>query len=230
MVSSATETADPQLIKQGWPHPQTRTIVSLLLFFHLFLALSALFASQAPPGIDMATLKDRLVRRMRFYTQLFNFESFAPLYLTHGTADDVDFRIESRNTDKPADEPRSWQLFQEGWRGTERYARYQRLAALLAYFAAREDEQRTAEIESAVARRLLIAEGQQVANVRSRRHLLQTPNDLRDNTPIALKADDQSFFRELHRAQVLNFGNGDIRVQKVEAKGHVAPPTKGPGR
>ena len=127
-----------------------RSIASLVLFIHLFCLAVALTANQAP-----SPLQERLLFVFRPYTQLLNFDvSFVRFDLTQETADDADQRIEYLPEGRAVTDADAWVLLSGGIRGSDRQHRYQRLATLMSFFRAREDDSTTAVLASAVATHL----------------------------------------------------------------------------
>ena len=200
-----------------------RSVASLVLFIHLFCLAVALTANQAP-----SPLQERLLFVFRPYTQLLNFDvSFIRFDLTQETADDADQRIEYLPEGKAATDTNAWMLLSDGIRGGDRQHRYQRLATLMSFFGAREDDSTTAVLASAVSTHLYQQRGAPIDQIRVRRHLLQTPEQAGGVDASQRNPSSPAFFQEVYRAQVIE---GGAAVQKVEERGQVAPPTRASGR
>jgi hypothetical protein len=205
-----------------WNQTQ-RSIASLVLFIHLFCLGVALTANQAP-----SPLQERLLYVFRPYTQLLNFDvSFIRFDLTQETGDDADQRIEYLPENKDPANPADWVLLGSGARGTDRWQRYQRLAGVMSFFAAREDDATAAVFASAIATHLHQQQGVAIDQIRVRRHLLQSPDQVRGADVAQRDPSSPNFFQEVYRAQVID---GGAAVQKVEERGQVAPPTRASGQ
>jgi len=200
-----------------------RSIASLALFIHLFCLAVALTANQAP-----SPLQERLLFVFRPYTQLLNFDvSFVRFDLTQETADDADQRIEYLPEGQAVTDADAWVLLSGGIRGGDRQHRYQRLAMLMSFFGAREDDSTTAVLASAVATHLYQQRTEPIDQIRVRRHLLQSPDQVRGIDASQRNPSSPAFFQDVYRAQVIE---GGVAVQKVEERGQVAPPTRASGQ
>ena len=154
------------------PSEPFRTVASLLLCIHLFCISLAVWANFSPSPLLYDVLD-----RLRAYTTLLNFNlNYTPYHLTHGTVEDVDDRIEVLPQGKDAAQAEQWIALPDvGWRGSDRYKRYQRLAEVMSYYA--QDEERSARLASSVAEHFLSVANIQPAQIRSRKHLLLTMQD-----------------------------------------------------
>jgi hypothetical protein len=189
-------------------------VISIFLFIHLFVLLVCFSANLTP-----SLLQQRLLRILGPYAELLNFDLDGTRYfLTHATIRDVDHRIEVL----PEGVEKSWQNISLGWRGTERYHRYQRLADTLSFF--QEDEGTTAVLAESIARSYLAQEGTTITQLRCRRHTLQsweTPDGVA--TPPS-DPDSPGYFSVVYQANVLTTPSGAIRILKrAEASLEAAP-------
>lgn len=213
---------------QQTPSETVRSTVSLLIAIHLLCLLIILVAAQSPRGsADSNSLLQRLGRTLGVYGQNFHFETHARLHLTHGTYDDVDHRIEYLAVGAKPTPDAEWLLLSAGIKGTDRYQRFQRLADLLAYSVDREDDDTAAIIAASVGKHLHSQLGIKTSHLRVRKHILQSRTDLAETNEARRNPNDLSYFRETYRAQILDLGKGDFRVQKIEERGQVAPATRG---
>lgn len=200
-----------------------QSIGSVLLFAHLFFVGTALAANQAP-----SALQERLLSVFRPYVRLFNFDvTYIPYHLTHASVADAEHRIEYLPAGGDPGSADDWVRLQEGPRGSERRARYQRLASLLAMVGGSEDGAVAAEISAAIGTGVSRQQGSTIAQLRSRRQLLQSPDDVAGANLDRRNPDDPSYFQEVYRVQVLDLGGQMLGVQKVESLGQVAPSVSG---
>lgn len=209
------------------PNQTARTVVSLVVFMHLFCVWAALYGGQSNSAPQDDTLKDRLRTKLAFYAQTLGFETTARFDLTQGTILDVDHRVEFLLEGKDAAVDANWELLRSGVRGGDRFTRYLRFADTTAMLGAIENDDRMAILAADIGKQLLNQEGTRISFVRIRRHLVQRPADL-VGTPAQQNPNDPSRFEEVYRAQLIDFGDGQLRPQKVEERGQVAPPTRGP--
>lgn len=195
---------------------------SVLLFGHLFFLVVAMSANQAP-----SALQERLLSVFRPYVRLLNFDvSYTRFHLTHAAVVDAEHRVEYLPAGASPQDNDAWVLMTAGARGSDRLARYQRLGDLLAMLGSGDDGTASALIASAVGTNLT-REGNPVEQIRSRRHLLQDPEDLSGVDTSRRDPNDASFFMEVYRAQVLDLGGARLGVQKVEQRSQVAPSVSG---
>jgi len=95
------------------PGDNTRALVSLLLFMHLFIVFVCFAANLIPSELEM-----RLLRLFQPYAQLLNFDlDGTRYYLTHATARDVDHRWEVLPAGAPGGTENGWQVMRQGVRG-----------------------------------------------------------------------------------------------------------------
>src|SRR4051812_23018931 len=119
----------------GQPSQGIRSVVTLVLFFHLFCAFALLVAGQIPTNRDDgALLAQKLARRMSAYGQLLNFDTSARFYLTQHTPDDENLRLESLPAGASPTDSAAWISLTTGTKGTLPYLRNQNLADTIAYF------------------------------------------------------------------------------------------------
>lgn len=200
-----------------------QSVGSVLLFAHLFFVAVALAANQAP-----SNLQRRLLSVFRPYVRLLNFDvTFHRFFLTHATALDAEHRIEYLPQGADPSDAAAWVPVEAGVRGSDRLARYQRLADMFALLGAEDDGTIAAEIASSISTSIQRVDEQPVEQIRSRRHLLQSPDEVAGINTTRRDPFDPSYFQEVYRAQVLDLGGERLGVQKVEARGQVAPSVSG---
>lgn len=203
--------------------PVGRPILSLLLFFHLFFIMVALGGNHFP-----SALQGRLVGLASPYLRVLNFDvSFTPFYLTLGTVDDQDHRIEVLAADAYDSGEDGWiEVTAPGWRGGERTRRYQRLAGTMAFFGERRQDQLSALFARSIAEHFLNQRHIEPAQIRCRRILPQDRSAVSGGTPEQRNPLSEVYFAEVYRANTIPDGSR-VGVIKVEAAGHVARPDAG---
>jgi hypothetical protein len=219
MASAKNPPADESL-----PAPTVRTIVSLLLFIHLFCVVLSLTSN-----LVRSTLQSRVLRVLAPYTDLLNINlDFTPYYLTHGPQITVDDRIELLPEGKDPQNPEDWLVLPDvGSKAGERYKRYQRLATLMAM---RSQDDVVSTIASDVAQNTIVQSKVPLSKVRIRRHMLMYP---RAYPPRDRRQPDNAFhpdlFQTSYTANVVfdeDLGKASV-VKQTEAKGHSAPSADG---
>ena len=199
-----------------------RSVASLALFIHLFCLALVLTSNQAA-----SPLQQRLLFVFRPYTQLLNFDvSYTRFDYTQETIDDADQRIEYLPAGKSNSEASDWVHLTAGVPGSDRLQRFQRLAGVMSYFASREDDGTTAVIAAALGAHLY-RNGEPIDEIRIRRHVLQTPDQVQGTSVAERDPNSSMYFQDVYRAQVIDGGDA---VQKVEERGQVAPPTRASGQ
>jgi hypothetical protein len=203
--------------------PVGRPLLSLLLFFHLFFIAVAFGGNHFP-----SALQGRLVGLASPYLRVLNFDiSFTPYYLTLGTVDDQDHRIDVFAADSYDAGDDGWiGVSASGWRGGERIRRYQRLAGTMAFFGERRQDQLSALFARSVGEHFLNQRHIEPAQVRCRRILPQDRSAVAGGTPEQRNPLSDLYFAEVYRANTIVDGSR-VGVIKVEAAGHVARPDAG---
>jgi len=202
--------------------PAGRPFLSLLLFFHLFLIFVALCGNHFP-----SALQSRLVGLFSPYLRVMNFDlNFTPYYLTLGSADDQDHRIEVLAASS-SDGSGEWlSLPDVGWRAGERYKRYQRLADSMAFFGERQQDNLSALFARSVAESFLNQRQIVPEQVRCRRILPQDRSAVEGGTPEQRDPLSDQYFTEVYRANTIVDG-ANVSVIKAEEAGQVARPDSG---
>lgn len=196
----------------------TQSLLSLLIFCHLFCVLVALSGNLLP-----SALQSRLLRFFSPYTQLLNFDlNYTPMHLTHGSLDDVDHRLEVLRVGEDENDASAWIALPEaGPRRGERYQRYQRLAAAMAFSA---DRDTAGLLARSVAGNVWHQDGVKPKQIRCRKHLLQGMDVVSGGTPEQRDPASALYFREAYRANVIVTSDGQVEVIRAEETGQVKRP------
>ncbi len=207
-------------------NPTVRTVVSLAVLIHFFAVFAALYGSLAPGRDGDRNLKERLRGVVTPYSQLLNYDSTARFFLTHATADDVDCRLEYLPKSIAATDNAPWVPVAQGVRGSDRFQRFQRLAEILAGLADRQNDEEAAIVATAIGEHLAQRLGEDVGQIRCRRHLLQEANEVEGTNLNRRDPDDPSYFVEVYRAQLIRIGSGRLQMRRLGSAGQEAPVIK----
>lgn len=210
------------------PSNNVRQFISLALFIHLFCVLVVMSAN-----MQRSPLQSRVVRVLRPYTQVFNFElDYVPYYLTHATEFDVDHRIEVLPQGADPEDRDQWTSISEGrTRGGQPYRRFQRFARVLDFFSAQQgaDETLPGIVAEDVAEHYVHQHEIVPARVRCRRHVLQNREVIAAGTPEQRDPwDEETYFRTPYQANVLVDEKRDVDVVKIDPESQVAQPDASP--
>lgn len=207
----------------GFPDSTTRSVVSVILFAHLFVVLAALCGGLSPGRDGDQNLKERLREVVAPYSQSLNFDTTARYYLTHATADDVDCRIEYLPKAGDPNTATDWVILESGIPGSEQRQRYQRLAEILAGLGDRQSDDAAAVVVAAIGEHLKSVRGDDIKQVRCFRHMLQERDDVDGTNEARRNPDDTSYFVEVYRAQLVRIGGGRIQARRVGTAGQESP-------
>jgi hypothetical protein len=214
----------PAVPEEVWEYSSLkRTAISLLLIIHFFLAFVAMSGNLAPA---YSQLESRILARFAFYTQLLNIDlNFTPFYWTHATVEDVDHRIEVLAQGQRAEVDGDWLVLPDvGWRGTDRYQRYQRLGRVWALISPQDEL--TASLAQAVGTSFRAQRNVIPARVRCRRHMLQSWEVIRGGTPGERNPNDSSYYQVAYDANLVVSRNGTVSVVKLAAASEIAQPAR----
>lgn len=220
----------------------TRTLVTLLLLVHLFFVAVATWSRFAPSPVQA-----RLLDRFAFYTRSlqldpdFTAESLRPepyrfaaepLFLTHATEDDVDYRIELLPAGQDLADDAAWVVLgADSWRGGESWRRHQRLGKFMA--AVSPDDASVARIAQSVAGHAQQQRELAASQIRCRRHMLQGMTEVTQGTLEEQDPNSAVYFRTPYAANVLLLESG-VQVVKIDEASQVAQPGRAedaqPGR
>ncbi len=195
----------------------TRTIVSLLLFVHLFCVFVVLSAN-----LVSSPLQRQLVAAVAIYAQLLNFDpNFTRYHLTHGAEDDDDHFVEVSLAESP-DAPLV-RLPAVGLRSGLRCRRYQTLAAALAFYANREVDAVSAEFAKAIGAYVVQQHNVSRVVVRCRRHQSLPLAPEQQGARGSSDPFDPSLYETVYEADVWLAPDGSVQVLKKSSPREVAP-------
>jgi len=204
-----------------------QAIVSILLIVHLFFLFTALSSTWT-----RSPLQSRILSKFAFYTRTFNLDAdFAPDAtaipslgtLTRADLLDVDHRIEVLPQGGDPESPADWIVLPDvGRAGGERYQRYQRLARVLDHVAERDED--AARIVRAVADHFLQQRGIAPAQIRCRRHLLQSWEQVASSRQDERDPNHEMYFNTPYAADILILRDDVAGVMRNLDASQVAPP------
>jgi hypothetical protein len=195
----------------------TRTIVSLLLFVHLFCLFVVLSANLVP-----SPLQRQLVSAVATYARLLNFDpNFTRYHLTHGVEDDDDHFVEVSLAESP-DAPLA-RLPAVGLRSGLRSRRYQTLAAALAFYASREVDSVSAEFAKAIGAYVIRQHNASRVVVRCRWHRSLPLAPEQQGASGSSDPFDASLYETVYEADVWLEPDGSVQVLKKSSPREVAP-------
>lgn len=211
-VIPETETTESAAIGET-----ARTVISFLLFVHCFCVVVVLSSNYV-----QSPLQQRLVTLVAPYTQSLNFDpDFTRFHLTHAAEEHDDHVIEVTLPDAP-DQP-LMRLPDVGWRGGDRYKRYQRLASAMAFAANREFDSVSGQYARAIGDRVMAEREATRVVVRCYRlpaRALQEDGLGLEDPP---GPRDRSQYQSIYEADVWIADDSTIQVLKKSSRREVAP-------
>lgn len=212
-TAASSSGGDSPPVTPGGPSSTVAGFASLFVLVHFFCVFVVMSANYSP-----SPLQARLVRVLAPYTQSLNFDlNYTPYHLTHASDQDVDHVIEFAARRDATDE--QFQPLLAGWRGGERYKRYQRIATVLSYF--RQDAATSSRIGQAVARGVVSHQNEEARVIRCRKHFLMPW----DRYSIEANPHADEYQQTVYSANIVRSERGTVDVVKVEAAAEVARPT-----
>lgn len=211
------------------PADTVRSLVSLFLVLHLLCLVIAFASSVAPSPLQL-----RLLGVLRPYVRVLNFElPYSQYNLTQASELDVDHRLEILPQGRDENDPDSWiRLPDRGFRGGERYKRYQRLAQQMGRFnqlsmMMPDMGAVVGKLAQAVAAHFLYQRETKPQQVRCRRHFLQSIDAITRGSKEERDPYSRTFFRVAYAANVVVDEAGNVSVVKIEMASEVARPDTG---
>jgi hypothetical protein len=206
--------------------PRWQSVLSIFFVVHFFFVFTALSSSWT-----RSPLQSRILSKFACYAQLLNLDSdFAPLAntvpvagpFTRADALDVDHRIEILPRDGDPEVQEDWLVMPDrGLVGGERYKRFQRLARVFDQLAERDED--AARVARAVAVHAWKRQGIEPAQVRCRRHLLQSWEQAGSDFAPESGPDSEAFFTTPYAADILIRGES-VSVKRNLETGQLALP------
>lgn len=202
------------------PSAQFRTIVSFLLFVHLFmLGVGVLCASDAMPASRLVLALRDLVPGVRQYVQLLWMDRLPLVHLTHAEPIDTHHAFVAE-LDSPDGSTATLVVPDGGVRPGIRQGRYEQLARYAGRYVGNDAIESV--LAQSVAARLLGETGASGGSLKLRRHFLQSMEAMQ--SPLETDRDPFSAgkYNVLYEADLLLRGR-QLYLQKKEAAGDTAP-------
>ena len=205
---------------EGQPSESVRSLVSFLIFVHLFALVIAVFSNEAPLQLEVALGRLPVLQQ---YRQVLGMDLPYTFYFTRGNDPggelDIDYKLTA--TVKGADgATESIELPNADMWPHQRFHRYQQLAKQLAMYAAEDaPEPRYLELlTQAVAGGLLRAYDAQSVEIRCRGEL--TPPVMEEYQP---EQDTRDKFKDAYDVRAF-LADGQVELLKKEPARDTAPP------
>lgn len=214
-----SDTTEPTTTEEArLPSDGVRSILSLLLIIHLFCALVGVCYVAQPSS----PLHRRLLTFFGPYIELFNFDVDAtPYYQTSYVDPGEEFaefvdesagsRIEILPVGKDEADSQQWVSYPDvGFRGGERYKRYQRLARRVTEFD--DDERLTALVASGFGTSFLFETDTEPYKIRCRNHRPVRREWLSRGSAEQRDASEEMHFLTVYQATAVVSGDGVVEV------------------
>lgn len=208
----------------GEPSEGVRSLVSFLIFVHLFALLIGILSGEVPSQLEVAMAR---LPGLRQYRQILGMDLPYSFYFTRGNEPggdlDIDYKLTA--TLKGADGATETVEFPNAdMRPHQRYHRYQALAKQLATFASETaPEPRNLELlAQAIAGGLLRAYDAQAVEIRCRGEL--TPPVMEEYQP---EQDTRNNFKDAYDVRAF-LADDQVELLKKEPARDTAPPPKSP--
>ncbi len=219
----ATATTNPATSAgNGEPSEGVRSLVSFLIFVHLFALVIGVFSNEAPSQLEVALAR---LPGLRQYRQVLGMDLPYSFYFTRGNELggelDIDYTLSA--TIKGADgTSETVELPNAAMWPHQRFHRYQALAKQLATFAGENspEPQNLELVAQAIAGGLLRAYDAQAVEIRCRGEL--TPPVMEEYRP---EQDTRDKFRDAYDVRAF-LADGQVELLKKEPARDTAPPPK----
>ena len=202
------------------PADWARTLVSFLIFVHLFALVVAVISNWNPSPLALRLRRVPLVKPYLEYLAMD--QSYVPLYgFTFGMTEDTDNTVEVEL--KLADgSERSFTLPQAGISPRERWRRDARLAETAADLTGEQYRDLQSVVPQAIAAYFVKEHGAKGGTIRCRRHFQQPIESLSSSNPAERDPFDKSRYAQLYEARIIVSGE-QVHLLKSEAAAEVAP-------
>ncbi|HWB14070.1 MAG TPA: hypothetical protein VG826_32890 [Pirellulales bacterium] len=215
------QTLQASQMQPGVPADWVRTLVSFLIFLHLFALCVAVLSNWNPS--DLA-LRLRRVPLIKPYIEYLGFDqSYVPLYgFTFGLEEDTDSTIEVVLKFKDGSES-TWTLPDAGLWPRERRRHDARLVETAADVMPEDYRDYQSIVPQAIAAHFVARHPNVKSGViRCVRQLQQPMESLASSNPAERDPYDKRWSRQLYEARILVVG-GSVKLMKSEAAAEVAP-------
>ncbi|HQU45336.1 MAG TPA: hypothetical protein PK867_21145 [Pirellulales bacterium] len=202
------------------PAEWKRTLVSFLIFLHLFALGVAVLSNWNPSPLALRLRRVPLVKPYLEYLALD--QSYVPLYgLTFGMTEDADVVAEI-DLNLADGSKQSFTLPAAGLAPRQRWRRDARLVETAADMTG--DDFRNVEslLPQAIASHFVAEHGAKGGTIRLRRHALQSMEAMSSSNPKERDPFDPSHYSQVYEARILVSG-GQVQLLKSEAAAEVAP-------
>jgi hypothetical protein len=203
-----------------------RTLISLLIFIHLFGVSLALLSYTAASPIEQRVLEILPYLKVLDIDPIHTYPSLARWHLTHSMPNDVDFSVEVTAVLSDGG-TQTVTIPPPGLWPAQRLRRYQSLANVMGTLVENEDFESL--LPKAIAGSILRQAGSKRGTIRIVAHDLPTMEDMTSSRPERRDPNNAAYRRRVYEAQVL-VGKDSVNLLKTSAAGEVAPVERGGGR
>ena len=200
-----------------------RTIISLVLFVHLFAVVLAIATNFGPLSELRGGLRVNFLMR---YLQLLNMDSAYNFHYMYGDPLDFDQMIEVELGGGESEEARTVQLPESGLGNGLRRRRYEQLAQSVAEQAGNEDTEHI--LPGAIATHLMSEYDTSELNFRCRTHFGQSSEDAGALDPAQADPFDERYYQTMYEARIWLDDVGELQFLKSETSQSAAPATTAP--
>lgn len=218
---SSQATQAGQATQPAMPADWVRTLISFLIFLHLFALAVAVLSNWNPS--DLA-LRLRRVPLVKPYIEYLGFDqSYVPLYgFTFGMEEDTDSTIEVTLRFKDGSE-NTWTLPDAGLLPKQRWRHEARLVETAADLTGEDYKDYQSVVPQAIAAHFVAAHpGATGGIIRCLRQLEQPMEAIASSNPAERDPHDKMWNRQLYEARIL-VGRDGVKLMKSESAAEVAP-------
>lgn len=202
------------------PAEWARTLVSFLIFVHLFALVVAVLSNWNPSPLALRLRRVPLVKPYLEYLAMD--QSYVPLYgFTFGMTEDTDDMVELGLTLADGSQ-RSFTLPQPGVWPRQRWRRDARLTETAADLTGEQYRDLQSVVPQAIAAYFATEYGAKGGTIRCRRHFQQPIDSLSSSNPAERDPYDKSRYAQLYEARIIVSGQ-QVQLLKTEAAAEVAP-------